>query len=528
MRSKYSKSDKVRFFPDYLRDAGYYCTNNAKEDYNTAEANGIWNESSKEAQYKNRKDDQPFFHVVNIGTSHESSIHKSIPTSELTHDPMKMILPPYHPDTEEMRHDWAQYYDKITAMDKQVGEILKKLEEDGLAENTIVFYYGDHGGVLARSKRFVYESGTRVPFIVKIPEKYKHLRTEKIGDPINQLISFVDLAPTILSVAGIKIPDHMQGKAFLGEQKRSDPEYAFMFRGRMDERYDMSRSVRDHKYRYIINYMPYRIYGQKLEYLWRAPSIRSWEKAYQEGKCNDIQSVFWNKKPVEELYDTENDPWEVNNLANNPEYSKVLHRLRKANNEWMKSIKDCGFIPEAELNRLSGETAKYDYMRTGNVPLNKIIEAADIAALATNETIPQLIEFLKNDNSAIRYWGATGLLILGKDAISAKEELLIASQDKSPNVRIVAAEALYNLSLEKISIKTLAEVLQLGDQFVSTAALNVIDCLNIDDTEIVEAVVKMVKKHEVINRKKYDLRGAKLLFQKWNIPSGYYDIKFTN
>ncbi len=528
MRSKYPKSAEVKLLPQYLKNAGYYCTNNAKEDYNikTSDIKEIWDESSKDAHYKNRKEGQPFFHVVNIGTSHESSIHKSIPTTELTHDPQKMILPPYHPDTQEMRHDWAQYYDKITEMDKQAGEILNKLEEDGLAENTIVFYYGDHGGVLARSKRFVYESGTRVPFIVRIPEKYKHLRAGNTGNPLNRLISFVDLAPTMLSLAGIEIPNHMQGKAFLGEQQTGDPEFAYMFRGRMDERYDMSRAVRDHKYRYIINYMPYRIYGQKLEYLWRAPSIRSWEKAYQEGKCNDIQSVFWNKKAVEELYDTENDPWEVNNLAENPEYSNVLVRLRKANNEWMISIKDCGFIPEAELNRLAGDTAKYDYMRSGNVPLNEIIEAADAAVRTKKESIPQLVEFLKNDNSAIRYWGSTGLLILGQDAISAKEELIIASQDKSPNVRIVAAEALYNLGLEKSSIKTLAEVLQLGDQFVSTSAANVIDCLNIDDTEIVEAVAKMVKKYEVIKRDKYDLRAARLLFRKWNISPGDYGIKF--
>ncbi len=261
MRSKYSKSDKVRFFPEYLRDAGYYCTNNSKEDYNirVTDTKGIWDESSKEAHYKNRRDGQPFFSVFNIGISHESSIHKSIPTTELIHNPKKMILPPYHPDTEDMRHDWAQYYDKITAMDKRVGEILRKLEEDGLAENTIVFYYGDHGGVLARSKRYVYESGTRVPFIVRIPEKYKRLRAGKIGDHISRLISFVDLAPTMLSISGIKIPEFMQGNAILGDQKSDDPEYVYMFRDRMDERYDMSRAVRDQKYRYIRNYMPYRV-----------------------------------------------------------------------------------------------------------------------------------------------------------------------------------------------------------------------------------------------------------------------------
>jgi N-sulfoglucosamine sulfohydrolase len=174
-----------------------------------------------------------------------------------------------------------------------------------------------------------------------------------------------------LSIAGVPVPEYMQGNAFLGEQKTNDPEYAYMFRGRMDERYDMSRSVRDQKYRYIRNYMPYRVYGQPLDYLWRAPSIRSWEQAYLNGECNEIQSVFWNTKPVEELYDTENDPWEVNNLAGDPAYRDVLERLRDANKEWVIRINDAGFIPEADLGDRTGDMAIYDYMRSGKVYLER-------------------------------------------------------------------------------------------------------------------------------------------------------------
>jgi N-sulfoglucosamine sulfohydrolase len=206
MRSQYRKSDTVRFFPKFLRDAGYYCTNNAKRDYNILDeqTKGIWDESSDTATYLHRKAGQPFFAVFNCGISHESSIHKSIPTDQLRHDPAKMKLPPYHPDTPEMRHDWAQYYDKIQDMDVWIGQKLKELEEAGLADNTIVFYYGDHGGVLGRSKRFVYESGTHVPFIVRIPEKFRHLfPAEKTGSKVDRLVSFVDLAPTLLSIAGV-------------------------------------------------------------------------------------------------------------------------------------------------------------------------------------------------------------------------------------------------------------------------------------------------------------------------------------
>ncbi len=517
MRSRYSKSETVKFYPTYLREKGYYCTNRAKEDYNTIGTEGIWDESSNKAHYSNRVEGQHFFHIVNIGTSHESSIHKSIPTEELTHDPEKMVLPPYHPDTKDMRHDWAQYYDKITAMDKQVGEVLFQLEEDGLADNTIVFYYGDHGGVIARSKRYVYESGTHVPFIIRIPEKFKGLRPGKVGAAIDRLVSFVDLAPTMLSLTGISIPDYMQGNAFLGDQKSEDPQYAFMFRGRMDERYDMSRAVRDEKYRYIHNYMPYRVYGQKLEYLWRAPSIRSWEKAFEAGECNDIQSIFWNTKPVEELYDTENDPWEVNNLADDPDYKDVLVRMRNANVDWVKSIDDCGFIPEAELTALSGAMPRYDYVRSGALDIASLVDAAEFATMAGSDDISTLLGFLSDENSAIRYWGATGLLILGEESVEAKDELIKALNDPSMSVRVVVAEILYGIGEEKSAKEALSSVILSGDQFACTHALNAVDCLNISDKDIVDAVIEMTGKYENLNRRNYDLRAAGILLKKWDI-----------
>ena len=296
MRSYYPISEVIKPYPVYLRELGYYCTNNSKTDYNTnnVDPNEIWDESSKNAHWKNRPEEKPFFAIFNTTVSHESSIHNWIPNEKLRHSPEEVPIPPYHPATPEMKHDWAQYYDKVEDMDAIIGEYLKELEEAGLADNTIVFYYGDHGGVVARSKRYVYETGTRVPFIVRIPEKYKYLFPyENPGSEVNRLISFVDLVPTLLSIVGIEIPDYLQGNAFLGKQKTEDPEYAYMFRGRMDERYDMCRAVRDQKYRYIRNYMPYRIYGQHLDYLWRAPSIRSWEQAYLNGECNETQSIFW-------------------------------------------------------------------------------------------------------------------------------------------------------------------------------------------------------------------------------------------
>jgi N-sulfoglucosamine sulfohydrolase len=520
MRSFYSKSEDVKTYPEFLREAGYYCTNNVKTDYNTGsiDPKRIWNESSNKAHYKNRPQGKPFFAVFNTMISHESSIHKSIPNEKLRHNPEEVPIPPYHPKTPEIKHDWAQYYDKVEEMDSWIGEKLQELENAGLAENTIVFYYGDHGGVLARSKRYVYETGTRVPFIIRIPEKYKYLfPAAKPGSKVDRIISFVDLVPTLLSIAGVPIPDYMQGHAFLGKQKTEDPEYAFMFRGRMDERYDMIRAVRDKKFRYIRNYMPYRIYGQHLEYLWRAPSVGSWKKAYKNGECSEIQSRFWEPKPVEELYDTENDPWEVNNLANDPAYNDVLVRMRQANKDWMLRTYDTGFIPEANrIDRTDGEPM-YDYIRSDEVNLQSIIEAADAATQAKPENLEKIKACLTSNEPAIRYWGATGLLMQKDAAASAVPDLMAALNDPSANVVVVAAEALYNLGEKEIAKNALLQVLENPNKFARCHALNTIDCIDEGSPEIVNGVVDMVKEFPNRDQDRYDLGAANWLLQKWNI-----------
>ncbi len=530
MRSYYPKSKTVRTYPEFLREAGYYCTNNAKTDYNTntIDPNKIWDESSNKAHYKNRPEGKPFFAVFNTAISHESSVHNWIPVENLRHSPEEVSLPPYHPETPEMKHDWAQYYDKVEDMDTWVGDKLKELEEAGLADNTIVFYYGDHGGVLARSKRYVYESGTRVPFIVRIPEKYKYLfPAEKPGSKVDRIVSFVDLVPTLLSIAVIPVPDYLQGNAFLGKQKTEDPEYAFMFRGRMDERYDMCRAVRDKKYRYIRNYMPYRISGQHLEYLWRAPSIGSWEEAYLNGECNEVQGRFWQTKPVEELYDLENDPWEVNNLAENPAYKDVLKRMRRANKEWMIRIEDTGFIPEADRIDRAGDIPFYDYMRSGKINLEPIIDAAEVATLGKEENLEQMKTYLQDNESAIRYWGASGLLILGKKAASATDALWAALNDKSANVVVVAAEALYNLGEKEAAKKALLKVLENSNGFARCHALNAIDCTGEKSHEVVAGVVDMIKRLPEMDRSRYDLRAAKWLMEKWNLNPDDYGLVFN-
>ncbi|MGG7661596.1 sulfatase-like hydrolase/transferase [Dyadobacter sp. BHUBP1] len=510
MRSTYPSPAFVKFFPKYLREAGYYTTNNAKKDYNTPDQLDAWDESSGKATYKNRKPGQPFFAVFNLNVSHESSLHEPLPV--LKHDPEKVPLPPYHPATPELKHDWAQYYDKLEEMDRQFGKLLQELKDEGLAENTIVFYYADNGGVLARSKRFMYESGLHVPLIVHLPPKYAHLANQKQGSVSDRLVTFLDFAPTVLSLVDVKVPDYMQGGAFLGKQQKPEPQYAFGFRGRMDERIDMSRSVRDKKFRYIRNYLPNKIYGQYLEYLWRAPSVKSWEDLHKAGKLNAVQSKFWEPKPAEELFDVDTDPHNIHNLAGDPKYKKELERLRNANERWIKSYKDVGFIPEAIIYEIAKNTPLYDYARSGKYNFEKIIATADLASSRNTANTQALIRALGDADPSVRYWGATGLTVL--KASAGKEALQKALKDPEPAVRIAAAEALYVTGIDKPgAVAALTDALKSDNPYARLQALNVLDLTGKDAAPAIPEAEKIsMQKAEMFD---YDIRAAKVLLNNF-------------
>ncbi len=529
MRSSYAKSETVRFYTEFLKDKGYYCTNNSKNDYNTSpiDLETMWDENGTEAHFNKRGEDQPFFAIFNFTTSHESSIHKSIPSDQLRHRPEDVTLPPYHPDTPEMRHDWAQYYDKVEDMDAQVGDILKQLEEAGLAENTIVFYYGDHGGVLGRSKRYLFETGTHVPMIIRVPEKYKNLYpASKPGSKVERLVSFVDLAPTLLSLIGMDAPEYMQGSAILGDYQREEPEYVYMFRDRMDGRYDMSRSIVDRQYRYTRNFNPNRIYMQHLEYLWRAPSMPSWEHAYKTGQCNEVQSRFWKTKPVEELYDTENDPWEIHNLAGDPAHADRLVTMRSAIQKMGASMKDAGYIPEADRSIRAADMPIYDYMRREGMDHDAMMDAAWLASETNPQNLDKLVQFLSNNDGAIRYWGAQGLLLLGDDAIGAVDALENAAFDESWNVSVVAAESLYRMGYKEVAVKAMNRVLDCEYPMARTFALNSIDHMNGTAEEFLDGCLGILAGYETLNRQ-YDARVSKWLLEKWEVDAAAYGVDFS-
>ena len=332
MRSNVPLSSKLKMYPQILREAGYYCTNNSKEDYNQIKPDQVWDESSRKSHWKNRKAGQPFFAIFNHTISHESKIRNEIDPKDVIHDPARARVRAYHPDTPEVRKDWAQYYDRLTMMDALVGKNLKEIADAGLADDTIVFYYGDHGSGMPRSKRWPYNSGLHVPLIVHIPEKFSHLRPKQYvtGSTSDRLTAFVDLAPTLLSLIGQKPPAWMQGHAFAGKHDAGPQPFIYGFRGRMDERYDLLRSVTDGRYVYLRQYMPHKIYGQYIQYMFQTPTTRVWKEMFDAGRLNEAQSKFWQRKPSEELYDLHADPDEVNNLAKSLEHQSILKKLRNA------------------------------------------------------------------------------------------------------------------------------------------------------------------------------------------------------
>lgn len=512
MRSTYPVPDFVKFFPHYFREAGYYTTNNAKKDYNTADQPEAWDESSVKATYKNRKPGQPFFAVFNLNVSHESNIHTPVGKDKLKHDPEKVPLPTYHPQTPEMKQDWALYYDKIEEMDRQAGAILKELDQEGLAENTIVFYYSDHGGVLGRSKRFLYESGLKIPLIIRFPEKFAPLASGKAGSTTNRIVTFHDFAPSVLSLADIPIPQHMAGKAFLGKRQVKERDYAYGFRGRMDERTDLSRTVRDKKYRYIRNYMPHKIYAQHLEYLWKAPSMPSWEAEYKAGRLNEVQKKFWQEKPAEELFDTEKDPHNVNNLAADPKYKDILLKLRAANHNWLIESKDVGFIPEALLSKIAETTPLRGYALSGKYNFKKVIETAEIASSRDPLKLPEIIQRLADPDPVVRYWAVIGTIVFKKEAVSARPKLNELLRDPEISVRIAASEALLNFGETNKPVQTLSQALESNNQMARVQALNVLETIGDKAKPAFNNIKALLKGNPKDGD--YDVRAAKKILQQ--------------
>lgn len=484
MRSLVPLPSDFRFYPQALRAAGYYCTNNEKEDYNLESVGPVWDESSRRAHWRNRAPGQPFFAIFNHTVTHESQVRRRPHTP--VHDPSRVRVPAYHPDVPEVRRDWAQYYDQITVMDELAAGNLRELEEAGLADNTIVFFYGDHGPGLPRCKRFPYNSGLQVPLIVYVPEKWRHLAPPEYrpGGRSDRLVSFVDFAPTLLSLAGVPAPGWMQGHAFMGPHIRPAPRLIFGGRGRMDERYDLVRSVTDGRYVYLRNYLRHVPHGQRVSYMFETPTTQVWKRLFDEGRLPPAQAHFWLPKPAEELYDLQTDPDEVHNLATSLSHQPVLARLRDALRQHLFATRDLGFLPEAERERRRTTTAPYTFGHDpAQYPLERLVEVAEVASSDAPFDLTRWRAWLLDSEPGIRYWAVLGCRRRGADAVRLTQaELRRLWTDESPSVRVTAAEALGQFGEPEDLAPALDLLVQLAAPnaaapFVALEALNALDQL---------------------------------------------------
>ena len=352
MRCEALLPEHVKPFTVWMKQAGYYCTNNSKQDYQFKTTKSTWHESSGKADWQNRpNDDQPFFSVFNFTGCHESGIESTTKYKQVVgegkvhdRDVVAASLPPYYPDTAVTRDDWGRYYDVITAMDTWVGEHLQRLADAGLEEDTIVVYWSDHGVGLPRAKRWLYESGTHVPLIIRVPRKWQALAGPDMlpGTRSKRMVSMIDLGPSMLSLAGVETPAHMQGEAFLGPFATEPRSYIFGARDRMDERYDIIRMVRDQQFRYIRNYEPYKTWYQYMNTPEKGRTMLEIREAERGTAAPEVAQFLQPRKPLEELYDVNNDPHELHNLANEPAYAEKLDELRQQHLNWVVETRDLG------------------------------------------------------------------------------------------------------------------------------------------------------------------------------------------
>jgi len=440
--------DGTEMFPAYLREHGYYTTNNSKEDYNINKNEGVWDESSKKAHWSKRGEGQPFLHVESHSRSHESNLHfkkNKMESYSPTVDPKEVFLSPKHPDTETFRFTAAYYRDKILQIDTIVGDVVEQLKEEGLLENTFIFYFGDHGGVLPGSKGFAYETGLHVPLVVRVPENFRELVDLKPGSRTDGFVSFIDFGPTLLELAGVAIPEGIDGKPFLGKdisnQDLDSRDVTFGYADRFDEKYDLVRTARKGKFKYMRNYQPFNPDGLHNRYRYRCLAFSEWREMYYAGELNDVQKHFFEARPAEELFDIEADPHETHNLATDPVYSETLQEMRGLLTGWVKGMPDLSFFPEPELVKNVFDNPVV-FGQENKQLVSELVDIADLSLLPYEEAKDGIGDALASEDPLMRYWGLIVCSSFGDKASGFYDTARGLTSDKNLLVRTRAAEFL--------------------------------------------------------------------------------------
>lgn len=441
--------DGVRMFPAYLRDAGYHTTNRQKKDYNAVEGEGVWDASSGRATWRNRNPGQPFFHMQSFGTTHESSLHFDLNTMRTVAtdtDPDSVFVPPLHPDTATFRYTYARYHDRIRRVDGEIGAVVDRLREDGLLEDTFVFHFGDHGGVLPGSKGYAYETGLHVPLVVRIPAKWRHLVDAPIGSRTRGFVGFIDFGPTLLNLAGIDVPAGVDGRPFLGQGVRwtdlNRRDTAFGYADRFDEKYDLVRTLRQGRFKYIRSYQPFNFDGLQNNYRYKMLAFAQWRDLFHAGELDRNQRRFFERRPAEALYDIDRDPYEINDLSAKPEHAETLSAMRRRLTEWVKGMPDLSFFPENHLvDHAYGNPVEFGEKHRDAIA--RLVDIANLELTSIQEARAGIQTALGSALAWERYWGliacSTHGAAAGEFIADAKR---IAASDPEPLVRVRAAEFL--------------------------------------------------------------------------------------
>jgi len=460
--------DDLHTYIELFEKAGYYCTNNVKTDYNFAvpQAKTLWDDCSRTAHWKNRKPGEPFFAVFNEVLTHEHNIWAN--SEDMYSLPIdKVTPPPYYPDDSTVRVDMARNYMNIQKADFGIGLMLKQLEDAGLLDSTIIVFWSDNGGPLPRQKRELYDSGNKVPLVIRFPKKIL------AGTRSNEFVYLMDLGVTMLSLVGIEPPKNLQASAFAGRYTGASRKYVYGARDRMDADYDMSRSVRNNKFLYIRNYTPEHSALLRIKYRLDMGMMRKLIALNKQGKLNEAQA-FWfqNTKPNEELYDVQADPHQVHNLANNPNNQTALQEMRTAHQQWVMETCDLGFMTEAMLYNYEKQNniPIYQQVRSGKFyPIDKIIKVASLC-LHGEKAASELVTSLSDSIPAIRYWAAKGLGCI--KATNAQVDLKKLMNDTDESVRLAAAFSLYQLGDIKTATAQLKKSLVHENSLIRLLAAN--------------------------------------------------------
>ncbi len=470
----------VVMFPALLRMAGYYTTNRHKEDYNYVKTPGTWDESSRKAHWKARASGQPFFHMESHPVSHESSLHFP-PSLQKTYTPVtgpqEVHLFPQHPDTDLFRFTAAYYRDRILSVDTIVGMVIRELEEEGVLEETFVFYFGDHGGVLPGSKGYAYETGLHVPLVVRIPEKFKHLVDLDTGSISEGFVSFTDYGPTLLRLAGIGTPDGVDGKPFMGPGITSGDlnkrNITYGYADRFDEKYDQVRTVRKGRFKYIRSYQPFIPDGLQNNYRYRCAAFRQWRDMFRNGALNEVQSAFFLPREPEALFDLEQDPYETVNLAGDPALADTLREMRMLLTGWVKGMPDLSFYPESYLrSHASGQPTDFGRRHRGQIA--RLIDIADLALLPFSGARQELEDILSSDDPLELYWGLIVCSTFGREAEPFYKRVLELTAHGNLLVRTRAAEFLGLTGEQDPSEVITGALLECTDDLEAALILNTI------------------------------------------------------